>query len=248
MKPHHALNIDLPETDDDDYQQVDFDDDEYFNRFLEKTRQSRWKIYRPGALSWGRWRKWDGAIAEQFPIRNWFHNEFLHFFTRVGWRVSERVRRTKWFFLHRVVPRHQYHVLRPATLKPGYHDPDERMLHALMEELRCFYENGAPHIEWEADEHHSMVHKEMTEIYNWWVNEYPHQEENLEQTHPYPERPDDIPDTLLWTMDEEFQDHPAVVESRRVARERREIEDGWEAKEEEMLIRLIKIRKTLWYP
>jgi len=246
MKVPHSLKIQIPELDELN-EKNDFNDDEYFNRFIEKTRQSRWRIYRPSALTRTGWRKWDEAMEEQFPIRNWFHNKFVRFFQNMVKRISWRTRDAKCAFLHRFVKKHQYHVLRPKTLSPGYYDPDTRILHGMMEELRKFYETGANNIEWESDDLHSDAYKEMTAIYDWWVNEYPNRAERLNQTHPLPDRPSDIPNTFGWMMDDDFKDHPASIEWSKISKERFEIEESWHKEEEEMLIRLIKIRAFLWY-
>jgi hypothetical protein len=45
-------------------------------------------------------------------------------------RLPYRLNNLKWWILHRFHPRHQYNRIRIPSLKPDYHDPDRRIIHA----------------------------------------------------------------------------------------------------------------------
>jgi len=48
-----------------------------------------------------------------------------------------------YWFLYRFVPKHRYHVVRPRTLKLGYHEQGTRLFHAAFEMLSSFIEEQA---------------------------------------------------------------------------------------------------------
>ena len=211
--------------------------------YIEETRKHKWKIVSPVALSWEGWDIWKAELRKEFPIRNFIQIKIPRAFRKVfKYGINKRFHDLKWKFIHRYVPRHQYNVLRPASLKPGYHDPCERILHACMEELREYFEKGAPDISWDSDEHHAHVYSEMKEIYDWWVNTYLNHEERLDKEYPFPK---DVP--IGRILGHKHDDDPAVIEWRRIADIHHKAEDQLLAQEEEMLIRLMKIRRSLWY-
>lgn len=246
MKKSHPINLNV---DDVDFEELDQypTDDELIDRAIERCREHRFRICRPPALTWHGWRRWDARVAAEFPVRDWYFNKFLHFFDVKWSRFTYRLGRIKWAVYHRYLPKYQYHVLRPSTLEPGYHDPCDRILHAAMEDLRQFYELGVQDIVWDADDDHQAAYEEIKAIYNWWVNVYPHREENMDAELPVPECPDHIPDGFGWMFNEDFENDPTVQEWKRISDLRYQREMDWIKEEEEMLIRLIKIRTMLWY-
>lgn len=242
----HQTKIDLPESFK-EWSEWDHEtfatEEERVAFYIEKTREHKWKIVSPIALSWEGWDMWKEQLRREFPVRNFIRVRVRDFFRKIfKYKIGRRLHDLKWAFIHRYVPRHQYNVLRPATLKPGYYDPCDRILHACMEELRTYFEQGAVDIDWESDEGHSKIHAEMKEIYNWWVNIRPNQEELLEKEHPYVSLP-----SFGYGFNARHADEPLVIEWRRVMDIHRKAEDEWINTEQEMLIRLMKIRKSLWY-
>lgn len=61
----------------------------------------------------------------------------LYFFKR----PFNKLNTLKWWFLHRFHPKYRFHVLKYSKLKPGWHDVDERMLHACFDLFTSFIEN-----------------------------------------------------------------------------------------------------------
>ena len=65
--------------------------------------------------------------------------------------------------------------LKIHTLKKGWCDKDEILLHAAFQLLVDFVEQEKPGqiIDWEADELHKKAWKEIMSLYRWWKKERP---------------------------------------------------------------------------
>lgn len=247
MSDTHATKYDMPEgfANWSEWDAETFKtEEERVAYYIDRTREQKWKIVSPVALSWTGWDMWKMEVHKNFPVRAFFQLTVRGFLRKIfKYKIGGRLSRIKWSLIHRYVPRHQYHILRPATLKPGYHDPSERILHGVMEDFRVFFEQGASHVDWSADPHHQEVYEEMKLIYDWWVNEYPKQDDILDERYPIigagknPGR----------FLDGYHDDEPDVIEWKKNAEMRRIQQEEWAALEEEMLIRLMKIRRHLWY-
>lgn len=118
-------------------------------------------------------------------------------------------------------------------------------------------ELGLMHLDWEItlddpmldefdrSESQARVAREVLDLYLWWKDIRPAREEL-----PLPE---DMFDNLkeygiLYTMSDRFKrDHPAAYQARRDWSDATTIQEAnWDREDEENLIRLIKIRKSLW--
>jgi hypothetical protein len=78
----------------------------------------------------------------------------------------------KYWFLYRLHPEYRkYWSVIPTTLNIGYHDPDNLMLHTNMQILCDFYQDildGKSTTDWDYDEKFINATNTMKEIYNWW--------------------------------------------------------------------------------
>jgi hypothetical protein len=185
-----------------------FDTEDHCIAYYLNESRSHWKISKPGGLTLAGWRDFYRAARAQYPLRAFIQFDLPRCFNReVGYKISRFFGDLKWAFIHRFVKQHQYHVLRPSSLAPGYHDPDERILHACMDELKTYYEHGAPNVDWQSDKYHENVYNELTDIYNWWTKTYANR-----------------------------NDEPNV-----------HVMKNYRQQEQDMLIRLMKIRTALWY-
>lgn len=115
----------------------------------------------------------DKYNKKHHPIRFLFQNSIPDIFNGVVYAVKEMY----WWCIHRVHPKHRYHVVRTA-LSPGYHDIPELMLYATfsllvryVEDEKCF-----DNIVWDNDDIHSCVASELEDLYHWWIIEYPKRE------------------------------------------------------------------------
>ena len=61
------------------------------------------------------------------------------------------------------------------TLKVGWHDKDEVMLHAAFQLLVDFVEQEQPdkYIAWDHDTNHRQAWKEIRSLYRWWTTTRP---------------------------------------------------------------------------
>lgn len=128
-----------------------------------------------------------------------------------------RTREFVWKIIHRVHPKHRYHVVKTG-LKPGYYDPDVRILYSNMNLMKEFVEITKDTVDWDSDEGHQHAWNELQDIYKWWEG----YEELLESR-----------DKALNSPNyEEYFDFENRVHD----------------EEQKMLIRLMKIRRYMWYP
>lgn len=113
--------------------------------------------------------------------------------------------------------------------------------------------NGIKYLEWEAtldtDEqepnpHQAAVAREVIELYTWWVFDRPAREE-LESP---PEPECDNNRSFMHRMTDAYRKkHPEYyADFQQWCKDHREQEERWEEEDTEMLIRLVKIRKSLW--
>lgn len=202
----------------------------------------------PEALGLDEWDAWEEKTRAEHPAW-WFFHRTLQ---RKWDRFWARVRDAKWWVLHRVAPRHRYNLLRTG-LPPGYYDLDERILHAVFNGLVGFVEVenpsvnydsklstpreiGLERLDWEislkcdescnfkpGDEHYgeptsqSLSAAEQKALYLWWKDVRPN------RANPYD---DCVPE----------RDYKKI----------HDIEAAYDAEDEAMLVRLMKIRQSLW--
>ena len=156
------------------------------------------------------------------------------------YRALGRLYRAKWWLLHRLHPRHRYHVI-DTGLPPNYYDEDTLILHACMAMLGRYIKwHGGPDsleafsAELRTDEYRFVrqadQQDEAVAIWRWWTIEHPadrkRREEMLNEL--YGARP---PRDDVWhARNDEF----------------RALEAKIDADEQSMLHRLIDIRPGLW--
>ena len=140
-----------------------------------------------------------------------------------------------YWFVYRFHPKHQYHVV-STGLPPGYFDTDHRMFHCCFNLLKEYVEFELGGIEklsrwenksWETEgfsskkeyEEYVDLDREMREIYNFWVNVRPAREDPYENWN----KRDNFSWDLSFKIDQEY-----------------------DRQDQDMLLRLIKIREHLW--
>lgn len=196
-----------------------------------------WVADKAFALPWGEWEIWESEQRAKYPVRFFLFDKIPE---EIG-HLRFRWRNRKWAVLHRIIPKHKYHIVR-TDLEPGYYDPMTRILHATMNEVKEFVEGTKDTICWDCGDAHEDAWKELQIVYEWWTNKYPNRDDTLE----------DLPDVdfakVIGRNSEQHENDPDVIEWRRVAENHRKAEEEWAKEEEEMLIRVIKIRNFLWYP
>lgn len=200
-----------------------------------------WRENAPMALPIGGWEKRREELRKKFPIRH-FLFEDLPYIVDVKshhWVINP-LNNVKWFFIHRFHPKHQYHILKPRSLKPGYYDSDERILHACMDELSMFVEWNKKHqwVNWNGTKEHKHAWKEMNAIYKWWNRDRPasekKQDELLTEWHDRFLKEGGLGSETLSAKTNKLHDKLNVEENR------------MHNTDEEMLARLMRIRRFMW--
>ena len=187
------------------------------------------------------------------PIRYFLHHEFESMFV---WPITHRVRKVYDWIKYRTTRR--YHIV-DTGLEPGYYDVSTRMFHANFNLLKDFVEiekahmyhvftehpvakgkdGGIAYLLWEMglskeEGGHKQAEnaREIFELYDWWTNERPYR-------------------TDPWTLvNEDARGFGRITDNRdkyeEVYGEMNKLEEKHAKEDEEMLIRLIKIREALW--
>jgi hypothetical protein len=205
-----------------------------------------WQLDKPLAASMDGWKDWHEENKKKYPIR-YFLQETLpvkskKYYNRlIGWPISKFY----WGIKYRFIPKHQYHFINTG-LKPNYYEIDTRILHGCFNLFKEFYEYQLvnSHIDWEHDEQHKEIWNEMSTIYNWWLWYNNDREKELK---PYPKIPKEQDSLYFIFSDRERKNrNPILLEWDKVSEENFKTKESWEKQEEEMFIRLIKIRRHLW--
>lgn len=225
---------------------------------------------KPESLPWGEWDEWRDDLRKRKPVRYFLAEEFLNSlqnFLMLPFDLWRTVRRR---LMLRFVERH--YCLDTGLSKWDWHELDERIIHGLFNELKNFVEvelasmfldtdmgkfrmkdgrcpeAGVVNLKWQC----SLVYgedmgfkkgdpefgkptpqaksaKKILELYSWW-------------TEVRPARPDPM-DASGWSKACESD---AWKRDRKASKRLQEIEDSYDMEDEKMLVRLIKVRKSLW--
>jgi len=153
-----------------------------------------------------------------------------------------KIDRAWWWFRHRFDPRHRYHVVKTG-LEPGYYDVPELMLYSCFSLLVRFVEEEYGIQGWEdyldsdeAEGDDSNCRREwhlseISDLYYWWINEYPKRQETL--------------DALLNEMYPNI-DFPIENRSRLASARYNFLEYYYRQEEIYNLCRLMRIKDVLW--
>jgi len=113
---------------------------------------------------------------------------------------------------------------------------------------------GIEHLKWAATlddpslpphercDHQAVAAREIMALYDWWVNKRPARKEI--ELPPYN---DQGMDDLLACFDDDFDSDAEDFKAHREAMDQQnKIDEEWKKEDEEMLIRLMKVRESLW--
>lgn len=226
---------------------------------------------KPAAMEWNAWEDWRKEASAKRPWRFFIAEEVLDRVQDFFMFPRDLAHSLSAWWDNRFVSKTHY---LKTGLKPGvYHELDERILHGLFNEFREFVESelahmhswgenagryvfkkgrcpeaGLDHLKWAMSLRYDepfMSKKDplwgkptdqakaaakMLDLYEWW-------------TEVRPNRPDPH-EASGWSecWDKEGDDKAKRVASKRLQK----IEEEHEAEDEKMLVRLIKLRKSLW--
>lgn len=160
------------------------------------------------------WDEWTVRCQQSWPLRYWLHHTLpIH----LSYLRRKYFKDPYWRVRHRVDPRHRYHTIRTG-LKPGYWDPDSRILHGVMEMVEEFVEEN--HFNWDHERGHRRAWKVLTEAVAFWKEYNAFWEKDNER----------------WSGDDKEahrRAHEAEYEMERLA--------------DTHLAKVMKVRQYLWY-
>ena len=129
-------------------------------------------VSNPRAKSLGNWDVWEKRLKKIRPVYWFFSHIVMRKISYWGYALD----RYKWWWIHRLVPRHRYHVMH-SRLKPEYYCFDTVLLHAAFERFCDEY----PHTK-EIVMLEPKVEKELDRLMKWWREGRPAQEKEMEDT------------------------------------------------------------------
>lgn len=165
--------------------------------------------------------------------------------------MPRRLQNAYWWIVHRTWDR--YDRIYIPTLKPGYHDKPEIMLHGVMALIVDFVEreNAGEVIDWSSTPEHQAAWDEICAMYLWWTAARPNRRDPLDEI----ESPDwgsepvmfdenGLPTLYRLVQKYESEEHrTAYLEAIHASASAEEL---WAAEDTEMLVRAIMVRPFLW--
>jgi hypothetical protein len=205
---------------------------------VETIRPKFWTLRSPAALSAEGWDEWNDTAKKAFPFRYFIqHNVSIWF--HVKWM---RINDIWWAIKYRTTNRN--HVLNLVELGPGYYDADTKIIFSVFHIFNKFMQHQIDNgiVDWES-EFHIGEWTEMNEIWEWWKQRNT-REERFNKENPHPELPDEW--GFLSIVKDQYREEPVMLEWKRVSKLHGKQEVIWDQEDEDMLIRVMKIRKRLW--
>lgn len=174
----------------------------------------------------------------------------------------------KWKIIHRVHPKHRYHVIKPRSLEPGYHDPDIQIQAAAFDTLSefaesnlmgdgidgtCWTQSDFDYYDdpdtWGKESFYEQVEREkkVIELRNWWVVDRKNREQVEEAMWSTLEI--DVPNEWgdHWILNSAYDDTPEKEEYRQRADRLHEIEEQWKKEDNRKMHELVDLLPFLWY-
>jgi hypothetical protein len=189
------------------------------------------------------WEDWHEKVQKEYPIRYFFAEQVVPWLTR---KYVQCISDTLYWIKCHTLTKYKYHMLdlrqpgkEPDAYRYGWLDCDNKMLYALFNILNLFVEQEMPNwycpSEEEVAKDHSLAYQrvnylEVKAIHYWW---------NVER-----KRQEKLADTILHDWFEAKGLGSTVQNNLRVRLDKIEMDNV--DKTEEMILRLLKIRRSLW--
>ena len=194
------------------------------------------------------WEDYYEYLAKTYPVKYFFASVIPQFF-RDRWRQLSRPFSDAYYWVvsHTVRQYHWLDLRQPKDYRYGWCDTDHRMVYAMMNLLVEFVEKEVPHCQFVPSEEEAAKddgidcqyagykrqldnHKEYMAIYNWWTKE--RTSEDAEESDKCTE----------W-----HEAHQVFAANHKdLWKELQSLKERNDAKLEDMLHRLLKIRHCLW--
>jgi hypothetical protein len=176
----------------------------------------------------------------------WWHK----FLIVPGWKFYRILHRAKWWVRYRYDSGHQYHMIR-TDLAPGYYDIDTVMLHGMFKLLDRYVDeerDGVDDLERWADDlgvetGQGKSEFEAATLYRWWNEVRPADHKRREElmSEIYGKRKFETEGHVM-----RLSPYTGTNNVEELYKELGVLEEKINREEDEMLIRLVKIRTSLW--
>ncbi len=194
------------------------------------------------------WEDYEEKLKEMYPVRYWFAYTARNFLRYKIWIKGTKPFKDAWYWLKcHTLKEYKFHLIdiRDKDYDFGYRDTDERIMRACFSLLTHYIEEENPYCPTEddiaanedecfrqLDQGQHDRHLEAKTLYDWWhVGRF---EEAAERKR------------LLDSWYELFEKNRKSPETKAARALYNVAEEAEHTREEEMLIRLMKIRKSLW--
>lgn len=194
------------------------------------------------------WEDWEEKMEKEYPVRYFFSETFPRWFKR---NIIERIRNTIYWLKCHLLSSHRYHIVdirqpakiegqpNPDAYRWGWLDADHRMLYAIFNIFNTFveeeYENRHVPSEEDIQAEPALIfsrnlYYEVKAIHYWW---------NVERL-----RQEDMKAKLLSAWSEARRNN--APETHQLWDDLHKFEKDFDDKTDEMLLRIMKIRRSLW--
>jgi hypothetical protein len=188
------------------------------------------------------WQDYYEYLRATYPVRGLIAttlNDALH---NAWWSITRPIRDVRYYLVSHLIPSRRYHMLdlrQPNGYRYGWNDFDNRLKYAMFNLLNQFVERELPNICCPTEEEaitetylatQRNAYLEAVAIHNWWSVERPAAYKSIN-------------DLLVKTYGNGV---PKLNDCRDDVDALQKMEDDLDAKETEMMMRLIKVRKSLW--
>jgi len=214
------------------------------------------------------WHDWRIEMRENYPIRYFLNEEFASTFI---WPWKFPLERARDWVRYRTTRRH--HIVKTGQ-EPGYMDSGDQMFYSAFNLLKEFVEvekahmwrwceddselkgadAGVAYLKWEmglgkeGGLNQAENAKEIYELYNWWMHERPNRNDPYE--HPDWDKYYELKTEIYGDRGFGIATHLDTPELKKLQDKifgrAGEIEEREEREDEEMFIRLAKVRKGMW--
>lgn len=199
------------------------------------------------------WQDWDRTVKQMHPVKYFIAETMGDWLQRKWWRLRNPFKDAHYYVVSHVVPSRRYHMLdlrqpkRKGELanidayRYGWVDVPEKMLYAMFNLLGEYLNEEQPHdlttayTREQIDADPAMKAQqgavdEARTIYNWWMVGRKQEIKNIDDTR------------HLWWQSKKAKEPSKDEYWNKLNR----LEAEFEAKTDEMVARLMKIRRTLW--
>jgi hypothetical protein len=191
------------------------------------------------------WQDWHKHVKQLHPVRYFFVEALPKFFRyNIYWPIKRPIEKAHYWFVSHFIPSRRYHMLdlrQPGGYQYGWQDVPEKMLYAMFNLLGEYLNQEQPYDltddyteeQIEGDVGMKMQHRSLCEartIYHWWTVGKKEEEKAISDMR------------HQWWLARKAKEPQAEEHHKKL----QELEDAFENKTDEMVARLMKIRRTLW--